>query len=52
MAMIKFYDMKARKSVLVPESETEKLTKKGKNRTVKMLRAKGKAGNWMYRITK
>lgn len=47
---VKFYDIQQRKAVLIPASQTKLITKKGRNRTVKMLTAIGKGGNKLYKI--
>ena len=46
---IKFYDMKARKTVMVPEEKTW-IEIKGKKKNMKMRVAYGAAGNKIYRI--
>ena len=48
--MVKFYDIKGRKSILIPASKTKAISKKGRNRTVKMLTAQAPGGNIMYKI--
>jgi hypothetical protein len=48
--MIKFYDVVAKKAVMIPESKTTKVIKKTAKRTTKFLVAKGAGGNKLYRI--
>lgn len=50
MKNIKFYDVKSKKAVLIPEDKTSVVYKKGKGRRVKMLTAKGPKGNKLYKI--
>jgi len=48
---VKFYSVYERKTIMVPESKTTKITKKGKNRTVKMLVGVDSKGRKVYKIT-
>lgn len=51
MSNVKFYDVKSKRAVSIPESQTKKITRKGKGkRVIKMLTAKGPKGNQLYKI--
>lgn len=52
--LVKFYDIKSKKAVMIPEEETQVISRYNprSKRRVKMLTAVGPQGNKLYKIIK
>lgn len=50
VSKVKFYDVKGKKPVNIPEKDVTYVTKKTKRRKVKMAKAKGPLGNMLWKV--